>query len=726
MTLPESWGRSLVTIQCGYKVDSITFLDHGQLLATSDGFTALDIWDPRTGDCQSSSLPIGHMDIKTLSPDGSLVVSVSFKEMLALWDVAKRENRFDWETRPNLIVETAFSLDSGLVALGYRDGSVQVVDTQTGIDHWNLKDHSNEVTNLAFSPDATMLATSVLDGPIRLWDVRSGSHHSTLGDRVVRFDPRRNARHVMVFSPDSRSIATSFGDHTVQLWSTLTGKYRFELDRNPHGGYSRAVKKGQFSPDSELLATQSFDVFIWDVQIGTCLFNLRGEYDDFSFSPDSNSLALVSFLKVEVWDIQKQTYSVSLFLQGQSVCFSPDGKFLASGSSDGTVRVWDLDTMPMDGCSVGSPLDTASEINHEAVEEVVFSPDGKFVASESSHTIRIWQSETGDCRSEYQGNEPSFSSDGRMVISASENGVRLFDVGANTSRFSPTQDYARFPRLSPDGRLVAAVFRDSIQVWDIQESTIIAIPIRDMNDIHELIFSPTSELIAFALYQDGPHIWNARTGKCITGLSQRIGYPPALAFSPRSELLAFGITGGGDCYLRLWDIKADTYRITLGSNGRCGPAKAIAFAPGGHLVAASFQYHDHHVRLWNIKTGDTLLTIHSFSLNPRVEFLTGMNGVFVDGIDHEIVRTSESPAPEIADCSCHLSDLQIDVSGQWVIESFERVLWLPPEMRPVDPDIYAVWRNKIAIGSRSRLQILTFDDEPNHSGIEELSLGSGD
>ena len=738
MTLPESWGRSLVTIQCDSRIDSITFLDHGKLLTTSGNYNSspglapdqgLDIWDPRTGDYQSNSLPIGRMKTICLSPDGTLVVSVSREEVLTLWDVAKRENRFDWDNLQSPITKTAFSSDSRLLALGYRDGNVRVVDTQTGIDHWNLKDHSNEVTHLAFSPDATLLATSAVDETIRLWDVRSGSHHSTLGDRVVRFiDPVKYAGHVVVFSPDSRSIATSFGDLTVHLWSTPTGKYCFEINGHSH---EAPVSRAKFSPNSELLATGSGfgAVFVWDVQSGTCLSKHPGGLNDFSFSPDSNSLALVSVLQMEVWDIQKQIYSVSLFSEGRSVCFSPDGKFLASGSPDGMGRVWDMDSMPMDGCSVGSPLDTASESSHEDVAEVVFSPDGQFVASESSGTVQIWQSETGNCYFEYEGHNPSFSSDSRIVISASQDGLRLFDVAAETSKFSPTQDYARSPRLSPDGRLVAAVSRDSIQVWDIQQSTIISIPISNLGYISQLIFSPTSDFIASAHFNQGPRVWDARTGKLVTDLSRcpgavRVRY--VLAFSPYSELFAFGRNDDqDDFYLQLWDIQADACHITIASNERDGEIRAIIFSPNGQFVAASFRPN---IQLWNTETGDLLLTIPCLSLHTRVDFWTGRDVVFVDGIGHEIVQSLESRDLAIPDRGCHISDLQIDRSKEWVTRSSKRVLWLPPEGRPnrYSSKGFAVWRNKIAIGSRSGLYILTFDDEPNHSGIEELSLGSDD
>lgn len=226
-------------------------------------------------------------------------------------------------------------------------------------------------------------------------------------------------------------------------------------------------------------------------------------------------------------------------------------------------------------------------------------------------------------------------------------------------------------------------------------------------------------MIASASRTDGPHIWDARTGQCITVLSERLGYEAALAFSPHSDLLAFGSTYNH--HLQLWDIRAGSYRITL--EGSIG-VLVITFSPESPFIAAGS--YDQNVRLWNTETGDLLLTIPYLSLKPRVEFLTGMNVVFIDAIGHEIAHPSESPALVIADRSCLISDLQLGRSMEWVTRSSKRVLWLPPDRCPKHRDAYAVWRNKIAIGSGDGLMtFLTLDDEPNLSGGEELSIAEG-
>ena len=66
----------------------------------------------------------------------------------------------------------------------------------------------------------------------------------------------------------------------------------------------------------------------------------------------------------------------------RSVSFSPDGSRLASASTDGTIRIWDV--------AKGDTLLVLRD-HREAVYAVTFSPDGAFLVSGSAdRTARLW------------------------------------------------------------------------------------------------------------------------------------------------------------------------------------------------------------------------------------------------------------------------------------------------------------------------------------------------
>ncbi|PPR07493.1 hypothetical protein CVT26_013462, partial [Gymnopilus dilepis] len=191
-----------------------------------------------------------------------------------------------------------------------------------------------------------------------------------------------------------------------------------------------------------------------------------------AFSEDGKWVASGSTdLAVRIWDVE--TGQEKRKFEGhtghiQSICFSPDGQRVISGSDDRTIRVWNLET---------GEEEKRLEGHSDSVRSVSSSPDGRTVVSASSDTkIRIWDLSTGQEKT-LNGHSGvvhlvSFSHDGTKVVSGSsmDQTVRIWDIqtGEQKEMKGDPGILASLSFSDDDKKVVAVSDCLTVKIWDVE------------------------------------------------------------------------------------------------------------------------------------------------------------------------------------------------------------------------------------------------------------------
>ncbi|MYB01084.1 T9SS type A sorting domain-containing protein, partial [Candidatus Poribacteria bacterium] len=223
----------------------------------------------------------------------------------------------------------------------------------------------------------------------------------------------------------------------------------------------------------------------WDVATGTRKITISGHLLGIrclSFSPDGAVLASGSSngpLRIDtarLWDVATDTLKLKSTLEGDywvsSLSFSPDGTILASGIwetgvgiSEGKVRLWDVATGTLKSELPGHVGD---------VHSVSFSPDGLTLASGGQdETVRLWDVATGTVKATFTEHTTAvysvlFSPDGTTLASVDER-VRLWDVATGAVKFTSTFTGAGRVLFKPDGLTLASYGEGgTVLLWDFR------------------------------------------------------------------------------------------------------------------------------------------------------------------------------------------------------------------------------------------------------------------
>ncbi|KAJ5319374.1 NACHT and WD40 domain protein [Penicillium brevicompactum] len=341
---------------------------------------------------------------------------------------------------------------------------------------------------------------------------------------------------------------------------------------------------------------------------------------------------------IKIWDLL--TGTLNLCLEGHSgrvhsVAFSSN-EYLASGSSDNTVRVWIADT--------GS-LHLTLKGHSDWVNSVAFSPDGQLLASGSDdETIKLWNASTGSLQQTLQGHSArirsvAFSSSGLLASGSDDGTVKLWDpkTGVVRRTLVAHSDWVKCVAFSANGRFLASSSYDkSVVVWDSSTGDLLQTLNGHSEWVNSVSFSPDGRTLASCSKDKTIRIWNPYTGDLQGVFDGHSGSVLSVVFSSCGQFLA---SGGYDKTTRLWDSAMKT-KEQKPPSAHSEYVHSISFSPDGGTLAAGSR--DTTVRLWDSATGTVKHTLSGHSLAVRVVIFSPNGLLLASGSYDKTIRIWDS------------------------------------------------------------------------------------
>ena len=476
------------------------------------------------------------------------------------------------------------------------------------------------VNDLSFSPDGQILAVATSVGI----ELRDGSTLDSLG--ALRWSALGGAG-CCTFSPSGNLLAAGLSDGTVAIWDAESWKCRYVLRASESG---KRIVSVCFSGDGVSLLTGSLggELCLFDAVSGTPLRSLP-EQPGFmlwaaTMSPDGRYVASAAFGaqdEVRVWDLERDRARWIPGSSGRTLVFTPDSRFLISTHHE-DIQIWNLATRELESTLAGHERD---------VFQARLSSDGSMIASGSfDGTVRVWDVQHAAPSGLFVVGQRlaqavAFHPSGRtLAVASQDHTLRLLETSTCTEQLLAggvhTSGVASIA-FSPDGELLAAGYDEDneVRIWEVQPGRLMTtFPSGVQEKISSVAFSPDGALVAYGGLMGRLEVWEVSNGALLARLVGHSGGVVGVEFAPDGLEIVSVHGSPRDKAIRVWSTVTweELACHVLPEGGM--PISRSCMSPEGDAVAfADSSYPSIPVITLGSQQVDSDPSIHVFSLESQ-------------------------------------------------------------------------------------------------------------
>ncbi|XP_020814996.1 uncharacterized protein LOC110189304 isoform X1 [Drosophila serrata] len=452
-----------------------------------------------------------------------VLISGSHDRTICVWDL-ENFSLLNTMQMTSPVLRIDISWNSVFLLALCEDNALYVRTLATGKELHTLKGHKSKIRTISIGKDSQRCVVGCDDTRALIYDMHAG--------KLVRSMPPNPGPVTAVHAMDNDDFLVTVGGNKITFYSFRNE----ELYINPYSRHPRRKRslkrhaQAQRSPSTTLPPITCFDL-----------------------SRDSQQMAIASGRSVHLMRINTPEYQCSLEGHAAGVSclkFAPNGEFLATGSEDRLVLIWNL--------SLGEISNTFKGHAAPVVKVVVLMDSLRVISTDRDSLLLVWMADSGNLLQTIQGPYKSLAVTNNMRFAASTNGdntLKIWSLTQEDEKYSVSHsDEITCFEISADSAHIISGSRDmSLKVWQATGGKLSQVLVGHSDAVTCVAVSVSNKTQVLSGSKDtNLIIWDILTGEEVHTLAGHLG--PVIGVKVSADG-STAVSGSDDKTLIVWETK---------------------------------------------------------------------------------------------------------------------------------------------------------------------------